>query len=108
MLACSFSRKYGRGLMRYCAIWLKSRMASSLLPWCEAGWNGVVVPLSGWIRFEASRPILNETTRVMSVWKASTCRSNISSMCSAKESGTPAGASGSSRCSPLELNSSTF
>ena len=55
----------------------------------------------------ASRPVLNEKTRVMSDWNASTWKSNISFTCSANESGTPIGASGSSRCSPLELRAST-
>ena len=39
----------------------------------------------------------------MSEAKASACRSNIVSTCSVKESGTPAGASGSSLASPLVL-----
>ncbi len=43
----------------------------------------------------------------MSVCSASTCRSNSSFMCSENESGTPAGASGSARASPLRLCAST-
>jgi hypothetical protein len=45
-------------------------------------------------RDEASRPILNEKTRVISAAKASAWMSNISCTCSANESGTPAGALG--------------
>ena len=69
------------------------RSRASLLPWCDAGWNGWFDPLSGKTRFCASRPVLNEMTRVMSVSSASTCTSNSSFMCSENESGTPAGAS---------------
>ena len=36
-----------------------------------------------------SRASMNEVTRVMSAWNASTCRSNISSAYSRKVSGTP-------------------
>ena len=43
----------------------------------------------------------------MSDWSASTWMSNISFMCSSNESGTPIGASGSSRASPDELRAST-
>ena len=43
----------------------------------------------------------------MSDAKATACRSNISLTCSSNESGTPIGASGSSRCSPLVLRAST-
>ena len=43
----------------------------------------------------------------MSVCSASTWRSNSSFMCSENESGTPAGASGSARASPLRLCAST-
>ena len=74
---------------------------SSRSPWCDAGWNGCSEPLSGNTRFCASRPVLKVMMRVMSDWNASTCRSNIRRMCSENESGTPAGASGSSRSSPL-------
>ena len=41
-----------------------------------------------------SRAIMNELTRVMSAWNASTCRSNISSAYSLNVSGTPAGRAG--------------
>ncbi len=91
----------------YWLIMLKSRIAASRPPWCDAGWKPLFVPLSGYARLDASRPVLNENTRVMSDWNASTWKSNISFMCSANESGTPIGASGSSRASPLELRAST-
>ena len=66
-----------------------------------------LTPLSGYARLEPSRAILNEKTRVMSAANASTCRSNISFTCSSNESGTPTGASGSWRGSPLALCAST-
>ena len=65
------------------------------------------MPLSGYARVDASRPVLNENTRVMSDSNASTWMSNMSFMCSANESGTPNGASGSSRGSPLAFFAST-
>ncbi len=103
----SFSSRCAIWPTRYLQILLNSMIRSSRLPWCEAGWNGWFDPLSGKTRFCASRPILNEMTRVMSVCSASTCRSNSSRMCSENESGTPAGASGSARASPLRLCAST-
>ena len=59
-------------------------------------------------RLLTSRLILKANTRVMSAWNASTCRSIISLTCSSYESGTPFGAPGSSRASPLLFFSSTF
>ena len=93
--------------MRYWQILLNSRMAFSRPPWCEAGWKARSDPLSGKVRLEASRPVLKATTRVVSVSRASTCRSNMSRMCSENESGTPGGAPGISRGSPLVLRAST-
>ena len=57
-------------------------------------------------RPEPSRPNLKENTRVVSEMNACSCRSNISFTCSSHESGTPAGALGSSRVSPLVLRAS--
>ncbi len=71
-------------------------------------WNGVLIPLSGNTRLLVSRLILKDDTRVTSDEKASTCRSNISLTCSSHESGTPNGAAGSSRSSPLALRCSIF
>ncbi len=85
----------------------KSRIAVSLPPWCDAGWNGRSVPLSGKTRADESRLILKENTRVTSDAKASACTSHISFMCSSNESGTPAGASGSALWSPDRFRSST-
>src|ERR1041385_6079847 len=51
-----------------------------------------------------SRDNLNDETRVIPDANASACRSNIIRTCSSKsESGTPIGAVGNSRGSPLEL-----
>jgi hypothetical protein len=51
---------------------LKSRIAGSRPPWCDAGWKPLFVPLSGYARFDASRPVLNAMTRVVSDASAST------------------------------------
>ena len=48
--------------------------------------------LAGMVRLDASRPVLNENTRVMSLSNARTCTSNINFMCSSNESGMPAAA----------------
>ncbi len=87
----------------YVLIFEKSMMRSSRSPWCDEEWNAPLKPLSGYVRFEASRPSLNAKTRVKSEANASACRSNISLTCSENESGTPIGAPGSSRGSPLRL-----
>ena len=71
-------------------------------------WNAVGDPLGPNTRFDTSRLILNANTRVTSDAKATACRSNISLTCSSYESGTPIGAPGSSRASPLEFDASTF
>ena len=103
-----FSRKYAICPTRYLLILLNSMIVASRLPWCDVGWKAPLDPLSGNTRFCASRPVLNEMTRVRSVCSASTWMSNISFMCSENESGTPAGASGSSRASPLLFCASTI
>ena len=55
-------------------------------------------------RFELSRPSFERRRHAStSDANASTCRSNISLTCSENESGTPTGASGSSRVSPLQI-----
>jgi hypothetical protein len=83
-------------------------MFFSAAPKCEALWKPASTPLPGYTRPEPSRPILNEKTRVVSDANARSCRSNISFTCSSHESGTPAGAPGSSRVSPLMLRASIF
>ena len=64
-------------------------------------WNAAVEPLGAKTRFETSRLNLNEKMRVVSAANATACRSNISLTCSSNESGTPIGAPGSSRGSPV-------
>ena len=59
-------------------------------------------------RFDTSRLNLNEKMRVVSAANATACRSNISLTCSSNESGTPIGAPGSSRGSPVWFDCSTF
>ena len=83
-------------------------MRSSRSRWCEPVWNGAVDPLAANTRFETSRLNLNEKMRVVSAANATACRSNISLTCSSNESGTPIGAPGSSRGSPLVFDCSTF
>ena len=100
IVSCIRCRKYASWPVRYVLIRLKSMMSAGTLPWCEAPWIDFVVPLSGKVRFDWSKPVLKVMTRVMSVWNASTCRSNISCMCSSNESGMPDGASGIARSSP--------
>ena len=69
-------------------------------------------PFEPALRIRAIGPVaaqsLNVTTRVASVRKASTCRSNISRTCSENESGMPGGAAGNSRTSPLMFRASTI
>src|SRR5262245_40315785 len=80
-IACFiFSRKYGSWPTRNLQILLNSMIRSSRFPWCDAGWNGCFDSHSGNTRFCASRPVLNEMMRVMSVCSASTWMSNISFM----------------------------
>ena len=102
----SFSSRYSVCPVKNSLNCWNLRISSRLLPWCDVGWNGRSSPLSGYTRLVASRDSLRVKTRVMSVWKASTCRSNMSCKCSVKESGTPAGASGRARSSPLAFCSS--
>ena len=83
-------------------------MRSSRSWWCDAVWNAFGELLGPNTRFETSRLSLNAKSRVMSDAKASACRSNISFTCSSHASGTPIGAPGSSRASPLEFCVSTF
>ena len=47
--------------------------------WCDIAWCASGNPISGYGRPMFSRAIMNELTRVMSAWNASTCRSNINS-----------------------------
>ena len=68
-----------------------------LFEWCDALWNPSRTPLFGYTVPLVSREYSNVEMRVISAWKASTCRSNISLRCSSKSSGMPTGASGSSR-----------
>ena len=69
-------------------------------------WKPVFTPLSGYDRPEASRPSLNEKTRVVSAANATAMRSINTCTCSSNESGTPIGASGNWRSSPLAFRAS--
>ena len=53
-----FSRKYPIRLSLCVLMRLKSMMSAGTLPWCEAPWIDLLVPLSGKVRFDWSKPIL--------------------------------------------------
>ena len=74
----SFSSRYGTRLTWYLLIFAKSTMRSSFSWWCDAEWNAPLKPLSGYTRFDASRPSLKAKTRVRSDANATACKSNIS------------------------------
>ena len=56
-----------------------SRTRSGFSLWCDTMWNAPVEPLSGYTRFDVSRPSLNENTRVISERNAIICKSIIAS-----------------------------
>ena len=78
-VACSFSRNRPKSCMWYVLILDSLSSRAGMFRWCDIGWCGSAMPISGYVRTLFSRPTRNVATRVRSAWYATAIKSNMSS-----------------------------